>query len=118
MVLGEYTAHTGTNPVVGTLIGLYLGLAVYWGRRSVRRVTRGWGGLAVVGGSGVSSQPGFALLIGTVFGVALWVCVGLVSWPLEVANVGLKLVRLHRASRNIKQMMPQPMLAHRSRANP
>ena len=91
-------------------VGFYLGLSLYWGRRTVRRVTRGLGGLAVLGGAAASEAPLLPMIVGILFGLVVWVGVGIVSWPLEVGYALLKLVRLRRSSASIREAMPHPVL--------
>jgi hypothetical protein len=103
-----YGAVHGT--LVSIAVGFYLGLALYWGRRTVRRATRGLGGLAVLGGVAASETPLLPMIAGVLFGLVGWVAVGIVSWPLEVGYAILKLVRLRRASAGIRGAMPNPVL--------
>jgi ABC-type amino acid transport system permease subunit len=91
-------------------VGTYLGLSLYWGRRTVRRVTRGLGGLAVLGGATASETPLLPMIVGVLFGVAVWIGVGIFSWPLEVGYASLKLFRLQRASASLRSAMPHPVL--------
>jgi ABC-type amino acid transport system permease subunit len=100
--------------VHGTLlsitVGFYLGLSLYWGRRTVRRLTRGLGGLAVLGGAAASTTPLLPVIAGVLFGLVVWAGVGIVSWPLEVGYAIFRLGRLHRASAGIRAGMPHPVL--------
>src|SRR6202165_5041720 len=62
--------------VHGTLlsiaVGTYLGLSLYWGRRTVRRVTRGLGGLAVLGGAAASETPLLSMVVGGLVWLTGW----------------------------------------------
>src|ERR1700730_15344725 len=102
------TSIYGTLPSIA--VGAYLGLSLYWGRRTDRRVTRGLGGLAVLGGAAASETPLLPTIVGVLFGLAVWVVVGIFSWPLEVGYASLKLFRLHRASAGLRGAMPHPVL--------
>jgi hypothetical protein len=87
-----------------------LGLSLYWGRRTIRRLTRGLGGLAVLGGAAASSTPLLPVIAGVLFGLVVWVSVGIVSWPFEVGYTFFRLRRLHRASAGMRSAMPHPVL--------
>jgi ABC-type amino acid transport system permease subunit len=91
-------------------VGFYLGLSLYWGRRTIRRLTRGLGGLAVLGGAAASSTPLLPVIAGVLFGLVVWVSVGIVSWPFEVGYTFFRLRRLHRASAGMRSAMPHPVL--------
>ena len=66
--------------------------------------------MAVLGGAAASETPLLPMIVGVLFGLAVWIGVGIFSWPLEVGYAFLKLVRLHRSSAGIREAMPRPVL--------
>jgi hypothetical protein len=90
------------NGDVAPLVFFYLGFSGYWGRRTVQRVTRRMGGLAVLGGAAATGSGAIGLG-GVVFGVVLWVVVGVISGPFECGWRIYQLVRIARVNRGISQ---------------
>jgi hypothetical protein len=80
----------------------YLGFSGYWGRRTVQRVTRRMGGLAVLGGAAATGSGAIGLG-GLVFGIVLWVVVGVISGPFECGWSIYEMVRIARINRGIGQ---------------
>lgn len=90
------------NGDLAPLVFFYLGFSGYWGRRTVQRVTRRMGGLAVLGGAAATGSGAIGLG-GLVFGVVLWVVVGVISGPFECGWSIYQLVRIARMNRGISQ---------------
>ena len=90
------------NGDAAPLVFFYLGFSGYWGRRTVQRVTRRMGGLAVLGGAAATGSGAIGLG-GVVFGVVLWVVVGVISGPFECGWSVYQLVRIARMNRAISQ---------------
>jgi hypothetical protein len=101
-VPGIYLSRGVSNGDAAPFVLFYLGFNAYWGRRTVQRVTRGWGGLAVLGGAAATGS-GAVGLAGLLLGVLLWLIVGVFSAPFECGWSIYHVVRLARMNREISQ---------------
>lgn len=99
---GIYLSRGVANGDAAPFVLFYLGFSAYWGRRTVQRVTRRMGGLAVLGGAAATGS-GAVGLGGLLFGVLLWLIVGVLSAPFECGWCIYRVVCLGRMNREISQ---------------
>jgi hypothetical protein len=101
-VPGIFLSRGVANGNAAPFVFFYFGFSAYWGRRTVQRVTRRMGGLAVLGGAAATGS-GAVGCGGLLIGLLLWLIVGLVSGPFECAWSVYRMVRLERSNREIRQ---------------
>jgi hypothetical protein len=99
---GIYLSRGVANGDAAPFVLFYLGFSAYWGRRTVQRVTRRMGGLAVLSGAAVTGSGAIGLG-GLLFGVLLWLIVGVLSAPFECGWCIYRVVRLGRMNRGMSQ---------------
>jgi hypothetical protein len=99
---GIYLSRGVANGDAAPFVVFYLGFSAYWGRRTVQRVTRRMGGLAVLGGAAATGSGAIGLA-GLFLGVLLWLIVGVLSAPFEFGWCIYVVVRLARMNREISQ---------------
>lgn len=101
-VPGIYLSRGVSNGDAAPFVLFYLGFSAYWGRRTVQRVTRRMGGLAILGGAAATGSGAIGLA-GLLLGVLLWLIVGVLSAPFECGWSIYNVVRLARMNREISQ---------------
>jgi hypothetical protein len=101
-VPGIYLSRGVSNGDAAPFVIFYLGFSAYWGRRTVQRLTRRMGGLAVLGGAAATGSGAIGLA-GLLLGVLLWLVVGVFSAPFECGWSIYHVVRVARMNRAISQ---------------
>jgi hypothetical protein len=92
----------GGGRIGSFVVFFYVGLALYWGRHTLQRLTKRWGGVALLVGAALTSEPGLWAFAGALFGVFLWGLIGFFSAPVEICLAILRLVHLKEVDAQVR----------------